>query len=102
MFEYIINKDFTCDFCLVYASVCSELDILIVRPFLLLDVLSRRALCRVVSRRALCRVVSRRALCRVVFSVDFYHRLVLLDLHLAILGRTPHLLRFSSSSRSTY
>ena len=55
--------------CLLEGELCSELNILIFRPFLLLDV---------VSHRALCHVVSRRALCHVVFSIDFYHHLVLL------------------------
>ena len=40
-----------------FLIVCSELNILVFRLVLLLDILSRHALCHVLSRRPLCRVV---------------------------------------------
>ena len=54
---------------LYYSTItCSELDILIFRPFLLLDVLLWRTLGHVLSRCALCHVV---------FTIDFYQHLAL-------------------------
>ena len=80
-------------------NICSELYILIFRPFLLLKVLSRCALCRVISRRAFYRILSRRALCHVVFCVDFYHHLGLFILYLIM--RLTVVVRSESQFSST-